>query len=122
MGARFVNLRAASNVSYFSFYEHGRVDRFENFYSLLGLAHVFFKGQGRQIKDNRVESSLCCFHPLRERVRMIRVKKNGEVEFLAHTSHESCNLTSAKNLPLAFRQADQNWRVQFPGSRKNRFQ
>lgn len=52
---------------------------------------------------------------------MIGVQKNGEVEFLSQTSHESRNWTSSHKGAFAFRQADQNRQVQFPGGGEHRF-
>src|ERR1700730_6173103 len=88
VGSRFVYFRAAADISDFSLDKHRWMDGFQSFYSLLGLAHIFCKGKSREIKDNRIESRFGGFHPFRERVRVIGVQKNGEVEFLAQASHE----------------------------------
>ena len=37
----------------------GRIDGFELSSGLFGLAHIFFGGQSRQIKDNEVKSDFC---------------------------------------------------------------
>ena len=121
VGRRFVNFRAGSNVPDFSLYKHGRIDRFQRFDGLLGLAHIFFEGQGRQIKDNGVESGFCSLHPFREGVRMIRVQKNGEAEFLTQASHESRDLASSHKLTLALGQTDQDRHVSSRAAAKTAF-
>src|SRR5579862_7765677 len=102
VGSRVVYFGAASDVPDLTLDQHRRIDRFQRFYSLLGLANILFDGQGRKIEDDRVKARLCGFEPLRERVRMIGVKKNREIEFLAQASNESCNLTSSHKLALSF--------------------
>jgi hypothetical protein len=53
---------------------------------------------------------------------MIGIKKNGEIEFFAQTSHQSCNLTNSHKLALALGQTNEDRYVQFPGSGEHRFQ
>ena len=45
VGGCFVYFRAGSDVSDFSLDQHGRIDRLQRFYRLLGLAHIFFKAR-----------------------------------------------------------------------------
>ena len=90
-------LRAGSDIPDFSLYKDRRIDCFQRFDRLLGLAHIFGGGQGRHIKDDGVKPGIGSLHRLREGVRMICIKEDREVEFLPQTSDESGNLANPTN-------------------------
>jgi len=81
---------------------------------------TFSSRASREVKDNGIKAGFCRLDALGEGVRMVCVKKNGEVEFLAQTSHESRNLTSAHKLTLTLGQTNQDWHVQFSGGGEHR--
>src|SRR5215813_468547 len=102
-------LGTASDVPNLSLYQDGRIDCFEGFDRLFGLAHVLLQQQLGSIKDNGIKPCFGCFYSLCQGVCMIRVKKDREIEFLPQASHQSHNLTDSHKLALALRRTNQYW-------------
>jgi len=117
-----VDFRAGSDVADFSLDEHGRIDGFEGFDGLPGLADIFFEGQGGKIKDDGIESGFGSLDAFRERMGVIGVEENGEVKFLAQAADESGDLTSAYKVALALGQTYEHGNVEFAGSGEYGFQ
>ena len=102
----------SSDIADLSLYQNRRVYCFECLDGLLGLTHILFKRQRGKVKDNRVKSSLCSFHRFHEGMRMVCIKKNGKIEFLAQTSHQYRDLRDSHKPTLALGYTNQNWNLE----------
>ena len=78
-----MDFRAASYITDFPFYQERRIDAFERFDGLLGLAHVLLKGQRRTVKDDHVKARLHRLDCFSKRMGVVGIEKDGKVEFLA---------------------------------------
>src|SRR6516225_7516685 len=113
-----MDFRAGPYITDLSFDHDGGVDALERFYSLPGLAHVLLKGQRGEIKDNRVKAGLHSVHRFGERMSVVRVEEDWEVEFLTHASHQGRELTGAEKLALALGRANQHRDLQLTRGRE----
>ena len=55
-------LRTGADIADLSFYEDVRIDGFEGFDRLFGLAYVFLERQRGNIKDDGIKSGPGCFY------------------------------------------------------------
>src|ERR1700731_2018448 len=103
-----MDFRTGSDVANLSLDQNVRIDCFESADRLFSLAHVFLEWQRGKVEDDGIKSGPSCFHSFRQRVRMIRVKKDWEIEFFPQTLHQNRNLTDSDKLALALGHADDN--------------
>src|SRR5262249_45830747 len=109
----FMYFRTGSNVADLSLYKDGRIDRFDRFHRLLGLAHVLFEWQRRSVEDNGIKPALDPFQSLIQGMRMICVEKNWKIELLPQTAHQCRNLPDSHKLTLALGRTNQDRDLQF---------
>src|SRR6266446_3422268 len=72
----------AAVVADLALHKDGRIDCFEGFDRFFGLAHVLLEWQRGKIEDDGIKPSPGRFYGLRQRIGMIRVKKDWAVAFL----------------------------------------
>src|SRR4029077_18132563 len=109
-----MDFRTASDVPDFSFNKDLGIDRLECLHILSSLANVLCEWQYGEVKDHCIEPRLPRLNGFRQRVRMISVQKDREIEFLPKAAHERAKLTHSHKLALALRCTDDNWNLKLP--------
>ena len=69
-------LRTGSNVADLSLHKDGRIDCFEGFDCFFCLPYILLEWQRGKIEDDSIKPGLGRFYGLRQRMGVIRVKKN----------------------------------------------
>src|SRR5882762_9313147 len=105
--------RTGPDIADLSLDQDGGIDFFERSDRLFSLADVFLERQSGKIEHDGIKPGLGCFDSLRERVCMIRIKKDREIEFLPQTSHQNGNLTDSDKVALALGHTNQDRHPQF---------
>src|SRR5262245_49127166 len=106
-------LRTSPDIADLSLDEDGRIDGFEGFDRFFGLPHVLLERQRRSVENDGIKPAPGCFHSLLQGMRMICVEKNGKIEILAQTPHQSRKLTDSYELPLALGRTNQDRQLEF---------
>ena len=89
--------RPGSNVTDLSLHKDGRIDCFEGFDRFFRLPYVLLEWQRGKIEDDSIKTGAGCFYGLRQRMGMIRVKKNRAVGFLPQTLSSFSEANTAFN-------------------------
>ena len=101
IGRGFMDFRPGSDVADLAFDKDRRIDGFEGFNGLFGLADVLFERERRQVEDDGVKARLGDIQGVGQRMGVVRIEEDREIVFLSQAPHQSDYLPDAEKFSLS---------------------